>query len=49
VRGDDEFVVLFGKYGYVVWCFDKEVKLPISGTRLDGAILEDLRHPLSPF
>ncbi|KAF4629642.1 hypothetical protein G7Y89_g8501 [Cudoniella acicularis] len=28
VRGDDDFVVLFGRFGYVVWCFDESVKLP---------------------
>jgi hypothetical protein len=27
VRGDDEFIVLFGLQGYVVWCFNKQVSL----------------------
>lgn len=27
VRGDDDFVVLFGDFGFVVWCFDEDVKL----------------------
>ena len=30
IYADDDFVVLFRKYDFVVWCFDKEVKLPIN-------------------
>jgi hypothetical protein len=28
VRGDGTFVVLFGEYDYVVWCYDKSIRLP---------------------
>jgi hypothetical protein len=28
VRGDGTFVVLFGEYDYVVWCYDRNIRLP---------------------
>ncbi|RDL38295.1 uncharacterized protein BP5553_02635 [Venustampulla echinocandica] len=28
IRGDDDFLVLFGIDGYAVWCFDDDVQLP---------------------
>jgi hypothetical protein len=28
VRGDGSFVVLFGEYDFVVWCFDRSIELP---------------------
>jgi len=29
VKGDDDFVVLFGHSEFEVWCFEKDTKLPI--------------------
>lgn len=42
IRGDDDFVVLFGDRGYVVWCFDENVALPIKNSEQDP-ILQDPR------
>ncbi|KAH8674734.1 hypothetical protein BGZ60DRAFT_429712 [Tricladium varicosporioides] len=28
ICGDDDFVVLFGYHGYIVWCFDENLTLP---------------------
>lgn len=28
VRGDGTFVVLFGEYDYVVWCYDRKIRIP---------------------
>lgn len=49
MRGDDDFVVLFGDEGYVVWCFDEEVTLPVTASSLDPALQDSrihLPHPL---
>ncbi|PVH77837.1 hypothetical protein DL98DRAFT_517151 [Cadophora sp. DSE1049] len=35
VKGDDRFVVLFGTKGYVVWCFDPEVRLGLKDSEKD--------------
>lgn len=32
---DDDFEILFGDYGYVVWCFDENIRLPRAGSLLD--------------
>lgn len=34
---DDDFEILFGDYGYVVWAFD-DVKLPITGSLSDESM-----------
>jgi hypothetical protein len=49
VRGDDDFVVLFGDEGYVVWCFDEGVSLPVTTSSADPALQDSrlyLPHPL---
>jgi hypothetical protein len=49
---DGNFVVLFGQYGYIVWCFDKDVKLPLSGSLFDNCLEvppADRPHPLKPI
>ena len=45
MRGDDDFVVLFGGAGYVVWCFDKDMSLPVTASPLDPALQS---YPLPP-
>lgn len=32
MSGDDDFVVLFSGAGYTVWCFDKDVSLPMTAS-----------------
>jgi hypothetical protein len=32
---DDDFEILFGDYGYVVWCFDEDIELPVAGSLAD--------------
>jgi hypothetical protein len=27
IRGDGTFVILFGEYDYVVWCYDKQLRV----------------------
>lgn len=58
VVGDDDFIVLCGRYGFVVWCFDKSVTLPTElrwnkknpYTQItDQAVPTILYHPLSKF
>lgn len=34
VRGDDDYFIIFGKQGYVVWCFDENVQLPPSQVQI---------------
>ena len=49
ICGDENFVVLFGKkYGMMVWCFEKDVELPVSWSRFGPDVEEDLKchHPL---
>jgi hypothetical protein len=49
IRGDDDFVVLFGDEGYVVWCFDEKVTLPVTASSADPALQDSrlyLPHPL---
>ena len=35
---DDDFEIIFGDYGYVVWCFDEDIELPIAGSRMDESM-----------
>jgi hypothetical protein len=35
---DDNFDILFGDYGYVVWCFNEDLKLPIVGSLSDDSM-----------
>jgi hypothetical protein len=35
---DDDFEILFGDYGYVVWCFDEDIILPLSGSLQDQSL-----------
>ena len=35
---DDDFEILFGDYGYVVWCFDKDISLPHINALLDVSL-----------
>ncbi|KUJ08562.1 uncharacterized protein LY89DRAFT_690997 [Mollisia scopiformis] len=46
VLGDDEFVVLVGCYGFVVWSFDEKVILRKSGSSSDPNLPPGLLHPL---
>jgi hypothetical protein len=45
IEGDDDFVVLFGMDRWVVWCFDRGVKVPASA--LDSHLPPSVLHPLS--
>ncbi|KAH7370559.1 hypothetical protein BKA65DRAFT_19851 [Rhexocercosporidium sp. MPI-PUGE-AT-0058] len=51
VRGDDSFIVLFGRTGFVVWCFDGDVRLRGRGSDvssesgLDGDEEREGRNP----
>jgi hypothetical protein len=33
--GDDDFDIVFGDYGYVVWCYNEDIKLPVAGSLSD--------------
>lgn len=35
---DDDFEILFGDYGYVVWCFDEDIELPVAGSLADESM-----------
>jgi hypothetical protein len=43
VRGDDDFVVLFAWSGFVVWCFERDTKLPVSWSRSDSLVSDEVR------
>jgi hypothetical protein len=49
IRGDDNFVVLFGDYGYYVWCLDRSVKLPTTGSRHDRWLSDDMMILKLPY
>ncbi|KAH6717911.1 hypothetical protein BKA61DRAFT_670334 [Leptodontidium sp. MPI-SDFR-AT-0119] len=45
VRGDDAFVVLFGRTGFVVWCFDPAVRLRRKDSVRDLDLDGERRNP----
>lgn len=48
IEGDDDFVVLFGPRGWIVWSFKKEA-LPLAGSLFDETLEvppADRPHPL---
>lgn len=50
ICGDDDFVVLFaGDPGWMVWCFDKEVKLPEKLPTSGGAIYGGWKQVCKPL
>jgi hypothetical protein len=42
VRGDDDFVVLFARHGFVVWCFGKDTRLPVSWSKSDSTVSDEV-------
>jgi hypothetical protein len=44
VRGDDDFVVLFARHGFVVWCFEKDTRLPVSWSKSDSMVSDEVRN-----
>lgn len=45
MRGDDAFVVLFGRTGFVVWCFDPAVRLRRKDSVRDLDLDGERRNP----
>lgn len=47
VTGDDTFTILCGRYGYMVWCFDKDIELSTEN-RWEGRLPTpyEFLHPL---
>ena len=45
IRGDDDFIVMFGDYGYYVWCLNECFTLPTSHSRRDKWLLKERRLP----
>jgi len=44
IRGDDNFMVLFAQYGFVVWCFEKDTILPVSWSKSDSMVSDEVRN-----
>lgn len=37
---DDDFAVMFTETGYVVWCFDEDIKLPLAPKMSDESMAQ---------